>query len=307
MGTDRTLRHLFATAVGVGAHVVASWTIAAAAQPTQRPAALTVDARASTAPQRYAASLFDSIALPPGATRISTPIAPLRPVTGSPGFVRLTTVVRYYDVAPSIDVISFAKSRFPATEWEGTGTTYDGYHHSSVAFAALPLCPDRHVAYCSVTYSVRPLLEHRQELRVDVALVWLPVVVVRLPASGVVTVTGFDSISLLHASSGAVRVTLTGAQVDALRKAVASLRRSPGGECMEDSLLYRITVATTAGGRVIWSASADECPGVLTVASNAPPVSLNDRSCPLDRLVSTFFGPTQATGTRAGLRHCQPS
>jgi hypothetical protein len=263
--------------------------------------------RANESGHTYAVSLFSKIPLPSGARRLAAPIKPLHPVTGSLGFAHAVDIARYYLVPSSIDVLGFAQSHFPKSEWQGNGSTFDGGYHTSGSFSTMSLCPDRHAAYCGVTYSALALSGDRQELRVDVAVVWMPLHVVLLPTIGVVTVTGYDKISLMDPSSGAVRVELNTSEVKKLRKAIALLRSSPGGHCMEDSALYIISVASASDGTVSWSASADECPGELVVTSNGSRIALNARSCPLDMLVATFFHAHQPQGTMSDLKVCQPS
>lgn len=263
--------------------------------------------RAKVSGQTYAVSLFSMIPFPPGTTRLDVPIQPLHPVTGSLGFAHTVDIARYYLVPPSTDVPGFAQTHFPKSASKGGGSTYDGGYHTSESFSAMSLCPDRHASYCGVTYSAQALSGNRQELRVDVAVVWMPVHVVLLPITGAVTVTGYDKLSLMNSSSGPVRVVLNTSEVKKLRRAIALLRTSPGGLCMEDSTLYTITVASTTDGRVFWSATADECPGELDVTSNGSRIGLNARSCPLDMLVATFFRAREARGTTSDLKVCQPS
>ena len=263
--------------------------------------------RASVSASGYATSLFSKIPLPALVTPIVKPASPLQPVSGSPGLAHTADVTRYFTLTTSFDVGGFAKSHFPSSQWQGSGSTYDGGYRVSYSFSAMPLCADRHASYCGVTYTAASLGAGRQELRVDVAVVWLPVHVVYLPTSGVVTLTGYEKISLMNRSSGPVVVTLNASQVKHLRSAIAHLRTAPGGTCMEDSLLYKISVAKRVDGKVFWSARADECPGELVVSRSGSSVALNGRFCALDGLVSSFFLRHEALGTKSGLKTCQPS
>ena len=260
-----------------------------------------------TAGRIYAVSLFSKIPIPSGVTRLTAAIKPLHPVTGSPGYSNVADVVRYYSATSSIGVNGFAEAHFPKSEWQGTGSTYDGGYHTSGNFSAMSLCTNRHAAYCGVTYSAVSLTKNQQELRIDVAVVWAPIHVVVLPTSGVVTLTGYDKTSLMNASSDPVHVELNENQVQRLSNAIAHLRSSPGGLCMEDSTLYKISVAHTANGKAFWSASADECPGQLSVQDHGRQIALNARSCPLEKLVSTFFPPHSAVGTKLDLKMCNSS
>jgi len=260
-----------------------------------------------TAGRAYAVALFSKIPIPSGATRLSVPMKPLHPVTGSPGYSNVIDVTRYYRVPTSIDVNGFAEKHFPKSDWQGTGSTFDGGYHTSASVYALFLCTDRHAAYCGVTYSAEALNKSQQELRIDIALVWEPLHVVLLPTTGVVTLTGYDKISLMNSSSGPVKVELNANQVKKLSNAIAALRSSPGGMCMEDSTLFRISVAPTIGGKAFWSASADECPGQLIVKTHGRQVALNARSCPFEGLIGTFFPSHSASGTKVGLKVCESS
>ncbi len=260
----------------------------------------------TVAGRAYAESLFSKVPLPPAVTRLGAPLKPLHEITGNPGFTNLIDVTRYYRAASSIDIASFAQSHFPESEWEGSGSTIDGGYQVSGSVSALSLCTNRHASYCGVTYSERALSQG-EELRVDVAVVWTPIHVVLLPTSGVVTVTGYGKLSLANSSSDPSHVVLSASQATKLRSAIAVLRTSPGGLCMEDSTLYTISVASGANAKQIWSATADECPGNLTVRYGGRQVSLDARSCSLERLVGSFFPGGTAGGTTADLKVCEPA
>jgi len=263
-------------------------------------------AASSTNATSYTAALFARIPLPPAATRIATPSVALHPVTGSPAFSHVTRLTRYYVLPASLSVGAFAKSHFAANEYQGTGSTYDGGERTSYSFSGFALCANRHAAYCSVTYTTMALKNARQELRVDVDVVWTKIHTVHLPTTGVVTVTGFQKLSLMNASSGPVVVTLNASQVRRLSAAISKLRTSPGGVCMEDSTIYKISLTSTNGAKVTWSAVADECPGVLRITTKGAQLALNDRSCALESLVSTFFSARAVPGTKAALKVCTP-
>jgi hypothetical protein len=254
----------------------------------------------------YAQSLFSKVPLPPGVTRLTAPIEPLRAVTGNPGFANLVDVVRYYRAPSSIDIAAFAQSHFAEIDWQGSGSTVDGGLQISASVSALSLCTDRHAAYCGVTYSERALTSG-EELRVDVAVVWTPIHVVLLPAAGVVTLTGYGKLSLANSPRDPSHVELSASQVTKLRGAIAALRSSPGGICMEHSTLYTISVAPSASAKPFWTATADECPGQLNIEYDSRHVSLNARSCSLEKLVSSFFPSGTADATTADLRVCAPA
>jgi hypothetical protein len=254
----------------------------------------------------YATALFSKMPLPSGVTTLTTPIAPLRPVIGTIG-VNIVDVARYYLVPSSFNVVAFANAHFPRSDSEGSGTSVGAYEYTSASFSVLSLCPNRHASYCGVIYSARAVSGHRQEMRVDATVVWMPIHVVLLPTTGVVTITGYNKLSLERPSSVPFRVKLTTSQTTKLRSDIALLRTSPGGLCMEDSTLYEISVASKTDGKVFWSAIADECPGNLTVTSGVSRTALTARSCPLEKLVTSFFPSGQAKGTKLALQTCQPS
>jgi hypothetical protein len=253
----------------------------------------------------YAESLFSKVPLPPDVTPLDAPLKPLHPVTGNPGFANLIDIVRYYRAPSSIDIATFAKSHFAKSEWKGSGSAVENGLQTSASASALSLCTNRHASYCGVTYSERALSQG-EEVRVDVAVVWTPIHVVLLPTSGVVTLTGYGKLSLASSSSDPSSVALSTTQITKLRSAIAALRTSPGGLCMEDSTLYTISVTSSANAKPFWSATADECPGQLTIRYSGVRISLNARSCSLEMLVGSFFPSGTAGGTAADLKMCIP-
>jgi hypothetical protein len=254
----------------------------------------------------YAQSLFSRVPLPSDVTRLTAPVKPLHAVTGNLGFANLIDVVRYYRAPSSIDVAAFAQSHFAKSDWEGSGSTVDGGLQISASVSALSLCTNRHAAYCGVTYSERAL-SSGEELRVDVAVVWTPIHLVLLPTSGLVTLTGYGKLSLANSPSDPSHVELSASQVAKLRGAIAALRSSPGGICMEYSTLYTISVASSASAKPFWTATADQCPGQLIIKYDSRQISLNARSCPLEKLVSSFFPSGTAGATTADLKVCEPA
>lgn len=263
--------------------------------------------RADGAGRAYALALSATMPLPPGVTRLERPLVALHPVTGGFNDAHLSKITRYYVLDSPLNVTAWAESRFASRDLQGSGSTYDGGFHTSVTFSVLDRCHDRHAALCAVTYSAAALSAGRQELRVDAAVVWTAVHQAHLPRTGVVTVTGYQHLSLMQRPSGPVTVTLTRSQATQLGRALASLRAGVGGLCMEDTILYEITVHSSADAKVHWSAVADQCPGALVVTSRGSRLILNGRSCRLESLVSSFFRPGTARATTRGLATCRPS
>ena len=119
-----------------------------------------------------------------------------------------------------------------------------------------------------------------------------------LPTSLVVTVTGFDRTTVEGGSTGPVTVTLTGVQKRRLAGLLDGLAAAPGGACMEDAALFSIAASQIAGGPTTWSATADVCPGTLTIHGPRGARSRTDRSCSLVRFIDSLFPAHEAGGTR---------
>ena len=266
-------------------------------------------ARTSTTARSYATAISTHIAVPSGAVRVTSPPEPLQSNMGTYVQDPSVDLTRFYLLPASFGVVAFAKSHFASDQWMGTGGPASN-STVSVEFSIMSLCPNRHASFCAVTYSSRTLSANQQELRVDVVVEWMPIDVVLMPVSGVVSVTGFKGLSLSGPSTGPVTVTLTSAQAHQLRADISTLRESPPAGCQENTTLYRIAIATNAGGKVMWSAVGTGCISQLTVLDPHNPhnsVVLNAASCPLAHLVTSFFPASAAPGTREGLKYCQPS
>ncbi len=54
-----------------------------------------------------------------------------------------------------------------------------------------------HVTFCGVYYQTTQAKDGEQELRVDVQVIYLPILHVKMPTDGVVTVTGYGTTSLM--------------------------------------------------------------------------------------------------------------
>lgn len=144
------------------------------------------------------------------------------------------------------------------------------------------------------------------ELRVDSQTVWVP----NRPAGevapngGLMEVTGFSAISDARASSGAVTVRLTNSQAQGIRTDFDVLPRGPRVFCLEDSLVFEITVRSKAGLPPFFTADGDSCGATVLVSDhdgNLPP--LYDRDCSLLKAVARLL-PPQAEGTRVTASEC---
>jgi hypothetical protein len=196
-----------------------------------------------------------------------------------------------------VSVEKYVASHLPAGETlNGTGTG-DGPNALTTHTVELASnCVSPHITYCGVSYATSEVAG-RQELRVDVQVVWLPIVHVAMPTSGLVTVTGFASTSLIHGSSGPSSVVLSQSEANQLSTQITGLKdMSQNVQCMEDSALLDITV--THNNKVTWSAIADECPGELRITSPTGDHLLDDRSCAFWHAVDSFFPAGTATATK---------
>lgn len=253
----------------------------------------------------YAVWLLDRQAVPSSA-RVAASLPTPLPATGDRGAGGVvSTAHREYLLSSLVDVETFVRAHLQKgelVEGTGTGDSPNAYpvHYVSVALT----CASPHVTYCGIFYSSTGTTTGEQELRIDVEAVWLPIDHVRMPLTGVVTVTGYAKISLSEFSSGPVSVVLSRSQAVALRRAIVSLKLTGGGICMEDSQLLKIVVTRAKGGPAVWRASADECPGVLSVIGQSSQATLNDRSCALWHVVDSFFRNGEAAGTKQGAKVC---
>ena len=145
------------------------------------------------------------------------------------------------------------------------------------------------------------------ELRVDAETVWLPNRTAGevAPTGGVMEVTGFSQTSLMRPSSGPVTLSVNGREAASIRKVFNSLPRGPGAFCMEDSLLFEITIRSKAGLPPFFTAYGYACEEIVDVTERQralPP--LYDRSCSLLRAVAQLLPPT-AKSTREMAEQCQ--
>ncbi len=265
----------------------------------------TLSASTITEGKAYAVPLLDRQAVPPSARVAAMLPTPLR-ATGDRGAGGVVSAAHLeYLLSSSVDVEAFVRAHLRSGESvEGTGTG-DSPNAEPVYYVSVAMiCASPHVTYCGVFYSSTRTITGRQELRVDVEVVWLPIEHVKMPLTGVVTLTGYAKISLSQGSRDPVSVVLSRSQAVALRGVIASLQVTGGGTCMEDTRLLKIVVTRTKGGTVLWSASADECPGVLAVIGQSSQATLDDRSCKLWHVVDSFFRAGAAAGTKQGAKVC---
>jgi hypothetical protein len=267
------------------------------------PTTTTLPASIVVAGNGYARHLLALQPIPSEARKVatlSTPIAPSSDV-GDGGLVRHAW--NLYLLPLSVSVDSFVRAHLPAGETVTEKGYSDGPHIYPVDNLGLSRsCVSPHITYCGVFYTTTEAKNGEQELRVDVQVIYLPIVHATMPTSGVVTVTGYGKISLMDSSSDPVSVVLTHHQALTLATVVAELKDFGGGMCMEDSQLLKIKIVQD--GKVIWSAAADSCPGVLGITSGSSTQTLDARSCAFWHVVNSFFAPGTASGTKVGGESC---
>jgi hypothetical protein len=188
----------------------------------------------------------------------------------------------------------------------GNGTTSGPNTNPVYSLTVSRTCVSPHIIFCGVYYTTTEAKSGEQELRVDAQVIYLPIVHVKMPTTGIVTVTGYGKTSLAMGSSDPSSVVLTHHQILSLRSAISGLKdMGSNGMCMEDSLLLNIKVVKN--GKVTWSAIADECPGGLTITSSTSKVILDNRSCSFWHVVNSFFASGQASATKTDTRICSDS
>jgi len=291
---------LIAAALGVACLGLPSTSLAAPATTTTLPTSIVVAGNA------YAQHLLDAQPIPSDAREVAslpTPLAANGDV-GASADVRQSH--RLYLLPLSVSVNQFVRVHLPAGEKvteTGSGNAPNAYPVYNLGLSLT--CVSPHITFCGVYYQTTEAKNGEQELRVDVEVIYLPILHVQMPTSGVVTVTGFGRTSLVDGSSDPTSVVLTHHQALTLRSVVAELKDFGGGVCMEDSLMLKISVEKD--GNVVWGATADECPGVLAITSAKANLSLYDRSCSFWHVVDAFFASGTANGTKSDSKVCVDS
>lgn len=256
------------------------------------------------AARAFVEALLARVAVPPGAMPAASVSANVGASTGeAPGGVTGLVVVRHdYTLSASVNIGAFITYHWlqgSSQESWGTGSG-PGWMVSNDS--AVLSCANRHVVDCGYFYNYG-MVGGRQELQVGAYATWGPIEIVTMPTTGVATLTGFARTSFMNRSSHPASTTLTGPQRAAIATAIAGLKDSLVGMCMEDSELYTLTVRSSANGAVLWRASADVCPGVLSITWPHHHAALDARSCALDRALVAAL-PSAATATRRALASC---
>jgi hypothetical protein len=293
---------LSAVAMGVACLGLASTSaVAAPATTTTLPASIVA------AGNTYVRHLLDVQPIPLEAravTSLPTPISPQGDVVGASS---IEQTHRFYLLPMSVSVEAYVTAHLPKGEKVTSTGSSNGPGTNSAQFMTVSLtCVSPHILYCGVYYSTTAAKNGEQELRVDAQVIYLPILHVKMPTDGVVTVTGYGKTSLVDGSSDPTSVVLSHSEVHRLRSAISGLKdMGDNGGCMEDSILLKIKFVKN--GKVSWSAIADECPGALTITSAKSDPILDNRSCSFWHVVDSFFSASQASATKSDSKICSQS
>jgi hypothetical protein len=240
----------------------------------------------------YAMSVLVHAALPRGAehvTRLPTPLTDgIAPPPG-PGSI---SVHRFFLLAKPVDMKAFVAGHTPhdassgGSEWGPIGP-HDAFE---AGYAVTLPSTTRHSAYVEVDYTVGP--STLRELRVDAYIWWAPIRTVYMPLTGTIILTAYRKLSDANPSSEPVSLRLSEAMAARLRSKIEILPNvgSFGLFCMESSTLFTITVARAGIPGPVWTASAVDCPNVITAVGRHghPSIGLGD-SCSLRLLVVSMM------------------
>ena len=133
---------------------------------------------------------------------------------------------------------------------------------------------------------------------------------VSMPATGVITVTGFAHWSAALGSTDSTTVTLTSVQATALRQAISTLPRFPfpGGRpflCSEEAKVFTISVTQVRGESANWVATAELCPeGALYIKDAVGPQQRAVTYCDLQPFIASLFPKDAAAETMSELKYC---
>jgi len=253
----------------------------------------------------YALQRLNQQPVPPGAKLVQHLPTPLSENGEGPSNGGLRDVTREYLLPSSVDVDAFVRTHLrTGGSVNETGSGSAPHTNPTYNIGVTLRCVSRHVTYCGLVYQTTLAKDGQQELRMDLQVDWLPIVIVKMPTMGVVSVTGYGDNSLPQGSSDPFTVTLSHSQAVALRIDISKLNDSAGGECMEDEQLLTISVASSTSKMVVWHATADVCPGVLSVVTKSGSVQLDDHSCALWQLVRSFFPVGKADATKGAIGFC---
>jgi len=253
----------------------------------------------------YETQLLSEQPVPSGAIPMSHFSTPLAIQSQEAFLVGNQIISRGYLIPATVGIDKFVLGHLRKGEAVvGTGTG-SGPNDRTVYSVSVSLpCVSRHVTYCGLQYDTTSTPGGRQELLIALQIDWVPIVTVKMPTTGVVTVTGYDKTSAAEGSSDPVSVVLTRQQALKLSTVIATLRTSGEGLCAEDAVLLKISITSATTYNVMWSAVGDECPGALAISATGTHVVLDDHSCTLWQLVSSFFPAGEAHATKSEAISC---
>jgi hypothetical protein len=266
----------------------------------------TLPASLIAAGNAFARHVLDEQPVPPGARTIRslpTPEGSL-PIVGGTSDVREAR--HFYLLPESFSVDHYVLAHIPSGEKaNGTGTLYSPNAANVYTFSLSRTCVSQHVTYCVIYFVTTQTKIGEQELAITAQVSYLPILHVKMPTTGVVTVIGYGKTSIFG-SSDPTSVVLTHKQALKLRSAIEGLKDLGGASgCMESSVLLKIKIVK--GGKVVWSASADNCPGALAITSSKTNEFLDNRNCSFWHAVNAFFPSGVAKGTKAAVSTCSQS
>ncbi len=256
----------------------------------------------------FALRVLKEATIPPGAHPTHKVLCGwLSHAASSVAISNLTDLHKLYVVAKSPDEVeNFVKAHLR----HGAKVTSTGNGSSSTCTeedveVSLPTSGNNEYL-AQLVYTIAPV-GTVSELRTDAQTVWVPNRPVGevAPAGRVMEVTGFSESSAAEGSSGPVTVRLDNPQAARIRRAFNALPRSPRVMCMEDSVLFEITILSKAGLRPFFAASGYECGGTVAVTEHEETLpSLYDRNCSLLRVVAKLL-PPKAKATREIAGECK--
>lgn len=244
----------------------------------------------------YARHLLSEQPVPPNARAVSalpTPDGSL-PIVGGLSDVRQAQ--HFYVLPASISVAQFVRAHLP--KGEAVAETGTGNAPPMELLGLSVHCDSPHVTNCAVYYATSTTKGGQQELAIAAQVNYLPVLHVKMPIAGVVTITGYGKLSLASSSSDPSSVVLTHDQALTLRSAIEGLKDlGTDSGCMEDSLLLKIKIVKD--GKVVWSATADSCPGALSITSATTNAILDNENCSFWHAVDGDFPSGAASATKS--------
>ncbi|MGB8197768.1 MAG: hypothetical protein WCF25_12255 [Acidimicrobiales bacterium] len=251
-----------------------------------------------TAGNAYARHLLGEQPVPPHARTIRslpTPDGSL-PIVGGTSDVRSTH--HFYLIPASFQVDRYVRAHLPTGEAACCNSKlYSPSAPPVYTYTVSPTCDGQHITFCVIYYVSTRTKSGAQELAITAEVSYLPILNEKMPTFGTVTVTGYGTVSIFG-SKDPTSIVLTHGQALALRSAIEGLKDlGVNSGCMEDALLLKIKIVKDA--TLVWSATADECPGALTITSTGTDAMLDTHGCSFWHVVDSFFPTGAAKGTKA--------